>query len=536
MNKTYLHSLPLIDLLPEWDRLDKQGQDPAAMRALALTDLYYLLIKILSIGKVKTKNEKLLLLHPWIYDRVREFEKSPDDHIDLWFREAGKSTIITFAGSIQEILNNPEITIGIFAQSGPIATKFLEQIKLELESNEILKKLFPDILYENPKRDAPKWSSDGLVVKRKGNPKESTIEASGLIDSMPTGRHYDLMIYDDLVSSGSVSTAEQIAKTTNAFELSLSLGKEGGKKRIIGTRYSLNDTYQVILDRKTAIPRIYSATDNGDVDGTPVMFTHEYWSSLVRDTSSTNLACQYLQNPSAGLEATFDRNDIKYYEVRPTTLNIYILVDPARSMKKYSDHTAIAVIGIDSQMNKFLLDGVCHKMELSDRWMFVRMFYNKWHQMPGVQQIYVGYEGFGSGSVDLEYIKEQMKIKEPRFEIKELYHPRSGPGSKIDRVNRLEPDIRNHKFYVPYPTDPDNLTPDQQQYKSAGLDYAISKIIKRKTTDNQIYDLTLMFLQQVEHFPKGKVDFVDAVSRIYDMEPEPPYMTINPELLEPRYV
>jgi hypothetical protein len=534
---SYLHDLPMDDCIREWDRLDEGGTNLAAMRALCLDDLFYLLVKICSIGKVKSPNKdgSLLLLHPWIYARCREFESDPNGYVDLWAREHFKSTIITFGGTIQAILNDPELTVGIFSQSGSIASGFLMQIKAELENNDTLKLLFPDILYENPWKDAPKWSSDGIIVKRNGNPKECTIEASGLVDGMPVGRHYQLMVYDDVVTQASVSTKEMIDKTTNAFELSLSMGREGGLKRIIGTRYNLIDTYHTIIERKTGIPRLYAATDNGQPDGEPVMLGAEYWASIVRDTSSTNLACQYLQNPAAGLEKMFDIEDLQYYEVRPRTLNVYIMVDPARSMKKGSDKTAIAVIGIDSAKNKYLLDGMNHNMPLSDRWQWLKFLYLKWKKTQGVQRVYVGYEGYGSGSVDVEYIKEQMR-NDVSFEIAELYWPKQGPGSKIDRVGRLEPDFRNHKFYIPYPTNKDKLTDTQKEAMSAGLDGLVSKRILRKTVDGVVYDVTKELVGQVEFFPKGKVDLIDAVSRIYDMEPRPPMQQLDPDMLEPRYI
>ena len=69
----------------------------------------------------------------------------------------------------------------------------------------------------------------------------------------------------------------------------------------------------------------------------------------------------------------------------------------------------------------------------------------------------VGYESFGAQS-DLDYFHERMRVEGERWEIEELNWPREGEGSKIDRVQRLGPDFKLKRFFVPYPTDADNLT------------------------------------------------------------------------------
>jgi len=118
-------------------------------RQLAQSDLFFLLTHVL--GRADLNRD-------WYFARCREVQAAPNGYLDLWAREHGKSSIITFGLVIQDILNNPEITVAIFSYSRPIAKAFLRQIKVEFESNEMLRSLFPDILWENPHRDASKWS------------------------------------------------------------------------------------------------------------------------------------------------------------------------------------------------------------------------------------------------------------------------------------------------------------------------------------------------------------------------------------------
>lgn len=478
-------------------------------------DRFYLLVELLGATHAR---------HPWIYERCREVERGTDDHLDLWARGHYKSFIITYAGAIQEVLKDPEITICIFSHTGPIAKAFLAQIKYSLES-ETLIKLYPEILYENPKRDAQRWSLDGgLVVNRKSQSKESTLEASGLVDGQPISRHYRLRIYDDVVVEGSINTPEQIEKTTRAWELSQSLGMTRGPSRKwhIGTRYSHSDTYQELLNREALTPRIYPATDNGLIDGEPVFLAKEAWLEKLKTESSHTIACQQLQNPSAGGEQEFKDEWLRTYELRPETINVYIMCDYAGSKAAGSSNTAMAVVGIDHNLNKYILDGFCHKMSLSERWTNLKGLRNKWVRQPGVQHVKVGYERFGAQS-DVEHFEAMMLIEGNAFPIEELSWPREGSASKDARIRRLEPDFRNWRFYIPYDGD---MTSAQAKAVHAGDKHLLSQAIRKKNHEGKVYDLMEWFInREYLVFPNTTMkDFLDALSRIYDMEISAPIL------------
>jgi hypothetical protein len=478
--------------------------------------------------------------HPWLYDRCREVELEPDGYLDLWAREHYKSTLITYCGSIQEILNDPEITIGVFGHTKGVSAKFVAQVKREFESNSVIRRLYPDVCWLKPQSEAPVWSSTEFTVRRKSNPKEATMEAHGLVDGQPTSRHFALLLYDDVVTRESVTTPEQIKKTTEAWELSDNLGAGQRRKWMAGTRYHFGDTYGDIIARGIVTERRYPATDNGRPEGKPVLLTQSEWDKKKKTQLST-LAAQMLQNPLSGKERTFEARWFKAWEIRPAILNVYIMADPSRGRTTTSDRTAMPVVGIDARGNKFLLDGFCHRMKLSERWANLKLLHKKWSKMAGVGFLKVGYERFGQQSDD-EYFAEKMREENYHFGIEELAWPREGSASKQHRVERLQPDMEYGQFFVPafvhrqglgdcqWSVDPDGQTMIYsplrgdtalvKRVKDRGQGYLAATPLKRKDENGAVYDLTAELISEMIFFPFAQHDdLVDATSRIYDMEP-----------------
>lgn len=422
-----------------------------------LNDLYFLL----RYGLQRTDIE-----NDWLFERCREVQSNPEGFLDLWAREHYKSTIITLGLTLQDILANPELTVGIFSHTRPIAKGFLRQIKRELESNEFLKDTFPDVLWRNPRKEAPKWSEDdGLVVKRKGNPKESTIEAWGLIDGQPTSKHFKLRVYDDIVTRESVTTPDMIRKTTEAWELSQSLGTVDGIARYAGTRYHYNDTYAEMLRRGSVKERIYTATVDGTVEGEPVLLPKDVLVKKRRDQGPYTFASQMLLNPIADDTQGFKYEWVRYYDTNVTGagMNIYIVVDPANSKRKDNDYTAMWVIGLGTDKNYYILDIVRDRLNLTERTRTLFNLHRKW------SPVNVGYERYGM-QADIQHIEESMGRENYHFTITEL----AGKLSKLDRIRRLIPLFEQGKVWLPqscFKTDYEGKTDDlvsifvEQEYK-----------------------------------------------------------------------
>src|SRR3990167_6896413 len=264
-----LQALPMGEALAYWDASEAKGRASGKLdqvvRLLCKADLFYLLVR--GCRRVDMLNE-------FAFARTREGEADPDGYLDLWAREGYKSTIITFGKTIQDILSDPEITFGIFSHTRPIAKAFLRQIMRELEGNKALHAAFPDVLWGEDVRQAPKWSEDdGIIVKRKSNPNEATIEAWGLVDGQPTSKHFKVLLYEDVVVACSVTTPEMIAKTRTEMERSYNLGTTPGLRRFVGTRWHFNDAYRTIVERGTAVKREYPGRLGGTEDGKSVFWS-----------------------------------------------------------------------------------------------------------------------------------------------------------------------------------------------------------------------------------------------------------------------
>lgn len=402
------------------------------LRNLCLTDLYFLLW----FGCGRKDIEK-----QWLLDRCREVQAEPNDRLDLWARDHYKSTIITFGLTIQDILNDPEITVGIFSHIRPIAKKFLRQIKFEFESNERLKSLFPDVLWANPEKESPKWSEDeGIIVRRKSNPGEATVEAWGLVDGQPTGKHFSRLIYDDVVTEKSVTSPDMIEKTTDQLALSYNLGSGGEeKRRFIGTRYHFNDTYRTVMDRGTAKPRIYPATDDGAENGNPVLLRPERLAAKRRDMGPYVFGCQMLQNPKADALQGFRREWLRHWNPDAGDgMNRYILVDAASEKKQGSDYTAIWVVGLGQDQNYYVLDIIRDRLNPTERVQRLMALHRKW------KPFQVRYEKYGKDG-DISHIQDVQAKENYRFDIVEV----GGATPKHDRIKRLIPLFEQNRVYLP---------------------------------------------------------------------------------------
>ncbi len=380
----------------------------------------------------------------WLWARCMDVQHQPDGYLDLWAREHYKSTIITFGLTIQDILKDPEQTFGIFSVQRDLAQDFLKQIKTEFEDNTELKLSHPDVLYMDPERESGCWGIDkGIRVKRKANSREETVEAHGLF-SLPTGKHFRTLLYDDVVTERSVTNPDQLTKSFDQMRLSFSLGSHGGRRRMIGTRYHYNDAWGRVIKAKTAVERIHPATDTGKPQGKSVFLREDILAQKRRDQGPYIYACQMLQDPKADEAQGFMKEWLSPWTPKFefwNKMNIYIVVDPAgeRKMKQTgSDYTVMWVIGLAPDQRYYLIDGIRDRLNLTERadklFSLVRMY----------KPIRVGYEQYGM-QADIAHIEYAQDRDNFHFDIREL----GGQMPKNDRIRKLIPIFSAGRFFTP---------------------------------------------------------------------------------------
>jgi phage terminase large subunit-like protein len=449
---------------------------------LASEDLFFLLTDVL-----KRKD----LIHPWLFARCREVQAEPDGCLDLWAREHGKSSVITFGLTFLDIINDPEITIGIFSHTKSIARDFLKQIKTEMEVNEDLYYLWPDIFWADPRKEAKSWSVDGgILVKRNENPKEMTVEGHGLVDGQPTGRHFKLLIYDDVVTRESVATPEQISKTTEAWQLSDNLGAVGGSVRYIGTRYHLFDTYSVMIDSGVIKPRTHPATIDGTEYGTPVLMAADVLQHKRRVQGAYVFSSQMLLNPVADKAMGFMREWLVHadtdYAAAMRSLWRMIIVDPAggKQRKPGEDYTSMFVLGYGADDKWRVLQIIRDRLNLSGRCKTLMDLHRHWKPHA------VFYEEYGI-QADVEHIQYVQNQELYQFQIDTL----GGSMNKKLRILRLIPYFESGRIILP-------TTQNYINYENRSVDMVRSFVEEEYTA-----------------FPVLKHDdLMDCLARIVDIE------------------
>lgn len=475
----------------EYQKNNQYAEMYALYRKIILDDLWFIIYFILGVPVAN---------HPFIVQGARMVEDGPATNtLDLWARGHFKTTTVSIAETVQTILRDREERGGIFSYSKKAALKIFWPVREVLQNSTFLKCCFPDVLWADPQKEAPKWGDEtGIIVRRDGFYREPTLAAYGLIEGMPTGDHLTFKVADDLVTEDIAnSPSDTMEKLKVAWEQFLNIkDATKNKVRIVGTIYDYNDLYIYLMGQKdveTSEPiyhvRKRPATVDGSVNGEPVFLTKKDLNK--HKLNKKIFAMQYLLDPAPAEYRELDSRMLKRVtrDELPQGLFKFMPIDPAGERKdgREGDAWAIPVIGVEpyrdelGASNIYILDLVCKSMKTEEAFDEVVNIY-----MRNGLIMQVGVEKVGQTTFEI-HIAKALSAKGKLVSV------------ETGTLRTLSPKLRKKQTRIN-----DNLVIPLNNGKVHYLDTIPEEYIGR-------------LFKEMDKFPYWHDDALDAISYVYDM-------------------
>lgn len=328
-------------------------------------------------------------------------EEAKSHQLLLLPRDHQKSALVAYRVA-WEITRNPAVRIIYISATSNLASNQMFFIK-NILTNPIYRYYWPEMI-KTKESERTKWTSEQIIVdhplRTKENVRDATIFIGGLT-TVVTGLHCDVLVLDDVViddNSRDKTSREDVSNRVSY--LASVLGTEGSCW-VTGTRYHPDDLYNTFIEtlwetydedgNETGSSYLYEVferqvEDRGDGSGQFLWpRTQRYdgkWFGFNREILSKKKAqytdlgkfrAQYYNNPNSLENANISPDYFQYYDrnflkrdrgnwyFKDRRLNLAAAVDFAFSTRKEADYSCIAVLGIDSEYNVYILDLVRFK-------------------------------------------------------------------------------------------------------------------------------------------------------------------------------
>lgn len=413
------------------------------VKATASNNLFLFNKYILEAEEGDDKYTKLGSFHKELCNFIQDqFDKKK---LVLIPRAHLKTKLVSIGYPTMKIVNNPKVRVLIYSATNQMAVDIHMAIQKTLQSNEMIHEIFGDF-----SKTATEWSQTRTRLAENTS-RDATITAAG-IDNNLVGGHYDLIIMDDVVNRDNVGTMDQISKVITRYKDALDLLDTHGELIVIGTRWHDSDLYGWILDPSnnalenylTMIKRAYEGNIMTGEDFVPLWpgkFDRKALFEKLREEGWAHFSSQYLNDPVPEEDAVFKRSWFQYpdpTEIRGKLLNKFLLIDPAISLNKEADNTAMVVIGVDEYNNIWILDIVRAKLSPNDIINEIFRLRDKWNLVD------IGIETMAFQKALAYILRDDIRFKNRPFRITEL---KPNERSKDVRIKGLQPFYENGKVF-----------------------------------------------------------------------------------------
>lgn len=334
-------------------------------------------------------------------------------------RDHQKSALMAYRVA-WEVTKNPAIRILYISATSNLATKQLKFIK-DILTSDTYRFYWPEMVNEDESK-REKWTEGEISVDhplRKAEAiRDPTIFTAGLTTGI-TGLHCDTAVADDVVTDDTATTPEGRLKVRTQIDYLASIVGAEGKLWAVGTRYHPLDLYN---DMQTMAYTIYDdmgsevssdylyevferqVETSGDGTGEYLWPRQQRWDGKwfgfnqeilakkrAQYSDYSKFRAQYYNNPNDATNSTITHDMFQYFDraqvnqeagtwyYRGTKLNIFAAVDFAFSESQKADYTCIAVVGVDSKSNYYVLDIDRFKTNMiSDYFDHILKLHTKW--------------------------------------------------------------------------------------------------------------------------------------------------------------
>lgn len=311
-------------------------------------------------------------------------------------RDHGKSAMVAYRVA-WEITRNPAIRVLYISSTANLAEKQLKFIK-DILTSDVYRFYWPEMIHpDENKRE--KWTNSEIAVdhplRKLENVRDPTIFTAGLTTGI-TGMHCDIAVLDDVVVKENAYTEEGRTRVQEQYSLLSSIEGADAKEWIVGTRYHPKDLYETLMKAEV---EIYD--DEGEIidmqplyerkehevenrgDGTGEFLwpkqqglrgkwygfdMHSLAKKRAQYLDKVQFRAQYYNDPNDPDGAGIDRSLFQYYNpsflsrrdgkwsYKNRRLNVFAAIDFAFSLARKADYTSIAVVGVDSDRNYYILE------------------------------------------------------------------------------------------------------------------------------------------------------------------------------------
>ena len=415
-------------------------------------------------------------LNPLHLDLCEKFQRRYRKSFTLWLlpRFHLKTSIITVAGTLWIMINNPHTRNLIANATLSVAIDILADIRNVVETGEVFRWLFPEYCVDlAPKtlRNRCKWLTDRLdfPCSKYAGRKEGNVECMGA-EASRVSKHYDYLWLDDTINDVNTATKEYRDKMDkwrrNVLQLRHDLASPIHQ---VGTRWHFDDGYARQI--KTEKERRKAAKDAGKSvkpylwiyhrqvveeveDGSgetiagydnvrpiwPERFDGAAIDRLREDNGSYIFSCQFMNNPVPEEDAIFkitDINEADEYDIPEGRVN-FISCDVAVEESVAGDWWVITCAGFDSDGNMYVREIVRDKLLTSSFLQHVVRMTKKWNAV----KVSVETTAFQNTLYKVyKRLTSQTGFNIPWVEIKR------GTKTKRARILGLQPRVERGDFY-----------------------------------------------------------------------------------------